>query len=163
MGGEKGLGVGGMKGKGKIDWLINWLLIKFIYLFSSFNLLFFSFITIYLGCVMSVCLPLVLHNNNKKKKATPFQRGMGPQQMDSSTSLQIYSQASAFHGTSAWSDRLFWFKLIKNKLSFPSRADILHMRMQEEQQFISSQGVTCIFNNSSSICWDVSCCALIKS
>lgn len=78
--------------------------------------------------------------------------------------LQMLSQASAFHGTFAWSDRLpFWFKLIKNNLCFASRTDVLHMRMREEQQFIASQGVTCIFNNSSSICWDVSCYPLIIS
>lgn len=52
----------------------------------------------------------------------------------------------------------FWFKQInnnnneKNNLHFASRTDILHIRMQEEQQLISSQGVTCIFNNSFSIC-----------
>lgn len=87
-----------------------------------------------------------------------------PLEVNGKMFLQMSSQASAFHGTSVWSDRLpFWFKLIKNNLYFASRPDVLHMGMREEQQFISSQGVTCIFNNSSGICWDVSCYALIKS
>lgn len=57
-----------------------------------------------------------------------------------------------------------WFGVIKKKYPPPHlRTDILRLGMQEELQFISSQGVTCMLNNSSGICRAVSCSALIRA